>query len=125
MSLAQLTGRAGRVEVTQGDESQPVGPVVTFHDPFHKELGPAVRVSRPLRMIFRDGDYLWLAVRRTGRGKDKAPHVGLEQSVEQGDALLDIVCKIARGLGNRLAHIGERCEVNACFNIVFASDTSY
>src|SRR5215211_3702573 len=95
MIFAELGGSARRVEVAQRDVAQPVGAVVTLHDAFHKELRPAVRVSRILRVLFGDGNLLRLAVGRAGRGEDDLSHTGPDERVEERYALLDIINKVA------------------------------
>src|ERR1051325_6695053 len=76
-------------------------------------------------MLFGDGNLLRLAVGGTGRGKDQVADIDAQQSVQQRDALLDVVGVIARRVAYGFAHVGERSKMYACIQIVFARDACH
>ena len=103
MVLAERLGRAGHVEVAQGDAAQPVGPAVPGQRALERALRLAVRVDRAEGRVLGDRGRVRDAVDRGGRGEDDPLHAGGPSRIQQRDAAGDVVAEVAGRLADRLA----------------------
>ena len=62
VGLAQIFRRAGRVEITKAAIPEPVNAVQPCEHLLHQQLGFAINVGGPKRLVFRDGHPLRVAV---------------------------------------------------------------
>ena len=112
----------GRVEVAERDRPQAVGPFVIPQDVLDHELGPAVGIGRPGRVVLGDGRFQGLAVDRRRRGEDQGVRPGLQHGVEEVEAGGEVVGVVLAGIGVGLADLDEGREVEDGSDLVLAED---
>jgi hypothetical protein len=118
--LAEPASRigTGRVEVSEDDGSQPVGPIEIRQDPFHHELARPVRIHRPLRMLLGHGRRLGHPVGRARRGEHDPSYARLHDGVQEMHRGRDVVLIVRARMLDRFSDIGEGCEVHDGVDLV-------
>ena len=113
VTFAELPVRVGArgVEIAQGDELQPVGPVIVAEDLLDEELGLAVGIEGTEAMILGDGDLARHAVDGRARGEDEGFDPGFEHGVEKVQARAEVLGGRAPRMDIGLAHLDEGGEV--------------
>ena len=95
---------AGRVEVAQRNRADAVSALVMRQRAFDGELGLAIGVDRPRRMILGDRRLLGIPEHRCRRREDEMAHAGGDHRIEHRQRTADVVAVVARGSAYRLGH---------------------
>src|SRR5882672_12411586 len=113
--LAVFIG-AGSVEVAEADIVKVVSTTVSFESIFEGQLGGAVGVYGLAGRLFRDGNLVGHDVDGAGGRENELPHLGIDDSIEQGERSHNVVLKIFSRIGDRFADISVGGKVHDCVN---------
>ncbi|MPN13945.1 hypothetical protein SDC9_161271 [bioreactor metagenome] len=110
--------RSCGIEISQADELQTVRFIVIFHNLLEHELRPPVRIHGSLLLILAYRYLLRYAVSGTGRRENDLLDSRIDDRIQKRLTLHHVVIVIFSRIGNRLAHIGQGCEVDDDVNIL-------
>ena len=106
MMLAKAFTRPGRIEVTEGNEFQPMNLAIPMQHALEHQFRLAIRIDRPLRQILRDGHALRRPVSRASGTENELLHPGLDGGLQQLQTVANIVLEIFAGIGHGFTHQG-------------------
>ena len=110
------------IEITERHEANAIGAAHPFHHLFHDALGLAVWICRFCRIIFKDGNALWLAIDRGCRRKDNLIHAVLYHGFQQYLHTIDIVIEVFQGLFDAFTNQGIRCKMHDGIDGIFCEN---
>src|ERR1700719_510397 len=85
---------SGSIEIPERNEAESISSAIGFESVLKCQLGCAVRIHRPARIALSDWHLHRIAVDGARGGKNKFPHAGFHDRIEQRQRSCHVVVKI-------------------------------